>query len=54
MALNFSSTDPFTPMVEYMMALRKLRFEAAVEAGTNAAAAAAAAVIFRNDRRFIR
>src|SRR3954463_6823666 len=53
MARNFSSTEPFTPIVEYMMALRRLRFEAALDAGANAAAAAAPIVIFRNDRRFI-
>jgi hypothetical protein len=29
MALNFSSTVPFTPIVEYMIALRRLRFGAA-------------------------
>src|SRR5205814_9106221 len=54
MTRYFSSTEPFTPIVEYMIALRRLRFEAAEADGTKAAAAALATVIFRNDRRFIK
>src|SRR5439155_19205318 len=54
MTRYFSSTEPFTPIVEYMIALRRLRFEAAEADGKTAAAAALAAVIFRKDRRFIK
>src|SRR2546430_7471752 len=54
MTRNFSSTGPFTPIVEYMIALRRLRFEAAEADGRKAVAAAVAAAIFRNDRRFIK
>src|SRR5438067_1590800 len=53
MARNFSSTEPFTPIVEYMIALRRFRFDAVEAAGAKAAAAAFPMVIFRNDRRFI-
>src|SRR5205809_2048629 len=53
MTRYFSSTEPFAPIVEYMIALRRLRFEAAEADGRTAAAAALAAAIFRKDRRFI-
>src|SRR5207248_1655789 len=53
MTRYFSSTEPFTPIVECMIALRKLRFEAAAADGRTAVAAALAAAILRNDRRFI-
>src|SRR5204862_179774 len=53
MTRYFSSTEPFAPIVEYMIALRRLRFEAAEADGRTAVAAALAAVILRNDRRFI-
>src|SRR5438105_4782552 len=57
MTLTFSSTEPFTPMVEYMMALRRFRFgfevDAAEAAEAKANAAAPAIVILRNDRRFM-
>ena len=52
-ARNFSSTEPFTPIVEYMMALRRFRFAAAGAAAVKAAAAALPIIIFKNDRRFI-
>src|SRR6185503_2159280 len=52
-ARNFSSTDPFTPMVEYMMALRRSRLDAADAAGAKAAVVALAMVSLRKDRRFI-
>ena len=52
MTRNFSSTEPFTPMVEYMIALRRLRFAAAEE--DNAAAPAPIAVSFKNVLLFIK
>src|SRR5262245_5586397 len=52
-ARNFSSTEPFTPIVEYIMALRSLRVEAAETVGVIASVTTPPAVIFRNDRRFI-
>src|SRR5215213_9665278 len=54
MARNFSSTLPFTPMVEYMMALRRLRLGTADRAfGRNAVVAAMPAVTFKKERRFM-
>src|SRR5436190_12087583 len=54
MARNFSSTLPFTPMVEYMMALRRLRLGGADLAfGRNAVVAAMPAVTFKKERRFM-
>ena len=52
MARNFSRTDPFTPMVEYMIALRRSRGGAAQPAGTSTAAAAPV-VSWRKVRRFM-
>jgi hypothetical protein len=40
-------------MVEYMIALRKLRFDAAEAVGEKAAPAAPPIVIFKKDRRFM-
>src|SRR5687767_11145521 len=57
-ARNFWSTEPFTPIVEYIIALRRFRFGAAEEYGVKAVAAAAVVatfiVILTKDRRFIR
>jgi len=53
-ARNRSKTEPFRPIVEYMIALRKLRLGVAQDPwGPNVATAAAPIVTFRNERRLI-
>jgi hypothetical protein len=37
--LNFSRIEPFTPIVEYMIALRRSRFGAALRVGAKVSAA---------------
>src|SRR5256885_2058575 len=54
---NFSSIEFFTPMVEYMIVLCRLRLDVDVVnvwEGVNAATLAPAIIIFRNDLRCIR